>query len=356
MNRAMSSFGKVALFFVVLLASKLDAAPEILSRNLKGEMTAPMHHGSSILSWGKGRLLSCWFAGTRESGKDVHVYCTDSNNNGETWTEPRVVVSPQEKAEGSRGENKTVGNCSLFRDAEGNIWLFYAAVVWGGWSGSHVDYKVSKDDGKTWSPSKRLAGGFGNLPRNKALMLSDGKVLLPLYNEFIPQNEHGYFYELSLKGGEIVSQEYRAVPGTGHLQPTVVEFAPDLFYFYMRNKKPGRTHFAIYDRKKDEWLQRQLIDAPNPDAALDSVGYRGGVLLVYNDSPKRRNPLALGYAKDGKKFVNISNLENDETAGGFSYPSITKDDAGFFHLTYTYDRKYIKYVRFNSDWLDERLD
>lgn len=346
---------KFFLFSIFFISQFAAADPEIISRNLAQKMTESMHHGSGILSWGKGKLLSCWFTGTRESGRDVQIYCTDSEDNGETWTQPRVVVKRQEKAQDSRWENKTVGNCSLFRDTEGNIWLFYAAVVWGGWSGSHVDYKISKDDGKSWSESRRLVGTFGNLPRNKALMLSDGKVLLPLYNELIPQAEHGYLYEMSLKDGQVISEKALAVPGAGHLQPTVVEFSPDVFYVYLRNKKPGRTHFAIYDRKKNKWTPPELIDVPNPDAALDSIGYRGGVLLVYNDSPKRRNPLALGFAKDGRTFVNITNLENDPTAGGFSYPSITQDDAGYFHLTYTYDRKYIKYVRFNRQWLDERL-
>ena len=39
----------------------------------------------------------------------------------------------------------------------------------------------------------------------------------------------------------------------------------------------------------------------------------------------------------------------------FSYPSLTQTTPGEFHLLYTWNRAYIKHVRFNQAWLDERL-
>jgi predicted neuraminidase len=39
----------------------------------------------------------------------------------------------------------------------------------------------------------------------------------------------------------------------------------------------------------------------------------------------------------------------------FSYPSLIRTARGEFHLLYTWNRAYIKHVRFNQAWLDERL-
>ena len=39
----------------------------------------------------------------------------------------------------------------------------------------------------------------------------------------------------------------------------------------------------------------------------------------------------------------------------FSYPSLIRTKTGKFHLLYTWNRAYIKHVRFNQGWLDERL-
>ena len=39
----------------------------------------------------------------------------------------------------------------------------------------------------------------------------------------------------------------------------------------------------------------------------------------------------------------------------FSYPSMIRTKKGELHVVYTWNRAYIKHVRFNESWLDERL-
>ena len=179
-----------------------------------------------------GALLVCWAAGSTEKARDVQIYCSRSGPGSRSWERPRPVVQRGEHAQGSWLRNLTLGNPVLLLDHQRYLWLFYAAVDAPlGWSGSHVDYKVSNDLGKTWGSSRRLVAAWGNLPRNSALALgSDGRVLLPVYHELF--GTHGYVLELKINHGHsrgsnhavfraaIISSPRSCGPGRGGSSPT----------------------------------------------------------------------------------------------------------------------------------------
>ena len=74
----------------------------------------------------------------------------------------------------------------------------------------------------------------------------------------------------------------------------------------------------------------------------------GRQLLIYNHTirksefPRSRNMLNLAISEDGKNWNPVLTLERQE--GEFSYPAIIQDRDGLVHITYTYQRKSIKYV------------
>lgn len=318
--------------------------------------TFPANHGSTVVELGPRHFMSCWFAGSREAAKDVQIYCAEKF--GETaWTAPRVIVK---EGESSRGvKNKFIGNPVLFKDQQNTVWLFYEAVKAFGHSASVIDYKVSMDNGKTFSGGAAFAGSatnFGHLPRNKPLQLSSGRFMVPVYKEF--PKKSGYIVLVTPDEGKIKEQKNYPVPGSDHLQPSIVlkenSSGENRVFAYLRNKNAQKALMSEFNFMTTKFSPVKNTNIPNPNAALDVVTTADNkVLLVYNDSQTGRSPLSLGISDDGVNFKKIFDFET--TPGEFSYPCLIRDQDGIYHLTYTLDRKSIKYVTFDDRWLATKI-
>jgi predicted neuraminidase len=100
------------------------------------------------------------------------------------------------------------------------------------------------------------------------------------------------------------------------------------------------------------WSAVTTTDLPHPDAGIEAILLQDGrLLMVYNDSEKERDRLAVSVSEDrGKSWAHTRHLEN--TPGQrFDYPSIVQGKDGTLHATYSYNTKTIKYVHFNEHWL-----
>ena len=308
-----------------------------------------------------GTLLVCWVAGSTEKARDVKIYCSRSGPDGRRWEAPRPVVERGERAQGWWLKNLTLGNPVLFLDHQRYLWLFYAAVDAPlGWSGSHVDYKVSGDQGRTWGPGHRLVAGWGNLPRNKVLALgSDGRILLPAYQELF--GTHGYILELTINRGAIEGVTSRPIPGGDHLQPALVWAEPRRLVAYLRTAIWSMPHVlrSEYDQAGGRWSKPEALELPNPKSAVDAVNTKdGGILLAYNDSPTQRIPLSLAYSRDSRHFTKIWDLESEPDLR-FSYPALIRSADGLYHVVYRAQNREtpaaIKHVMFNEEWLTLRI-
>ena len=152
------------------------------------------------------------------------------------------------------------------------------------------------------------------------------------------------------------------------------------------------------------WTAPTRTPLRNPDSAVGGVALpeKGLVLLALNDVDVERDVLSLVVSEDGgQSFVAVHRLEDkmasrseppddaryartvealaratDASLGDarpfalssrrfmcweprchfeFSYPFLLRTGRGEFHLLYTWNRAYIKHVRFNQAWLDQRL-
>ena len=130
-------------------------------------------HASTLLKTDDGKFLVAWFGGTREKDDDVGIWL--SKGGPRHWSSPVEVAKIREDAH---------WNPVLFKDPSGTITLFFKV-------GKEIDfwetwYKVSKDNGETWSEARELVpgdkGGRGPV-RNKPIILSDGTWLAPSSNE-----------------------------------------------------------------------------------------------------------------------------------------------------------------------------
>ena len=92
------------------------------------------------------------------------------------------------------------------------------------------------------------------------------------------------------------------------------------------------------------WTAARPIDVPNPNSGIDAVALRDGrVALVYNHTSKGRTPLNLAVSADGEHFRMFQTLEDQP--GEYSYPALIQGREGDLHITYTWNRKRIRYVR-----------
>ncbi len=133
-----------------------------------------VHRSSSSMT---ARCSSHGMQAVRKERAIAGFWCAIQLAGGTSWEPTQIAVNPRECAAESWFSNKTLGNTVLFQDKENIVWLFYAAVEFGGWSGAHVDYKISRDRGRTWSESHRLTNGLGDIPRSKPVELGPARTL-----------------------------------------------------------------------------------------------------------------------------------------------------------------------------------
>jgi hypothetical protein len=142
------------------------------------------HYGYDKLDYGmtigiertpKGRLWACWVAGG-DSSKAFFVLAT-SDDDGETWSKPRVVVDAHSKNL-PMDRSILVGN--LWSDPRGRLWLIFdqSMDMFDGRAGVWAAVCDNPDaDQPAWSVPRRLWHG---VTLNKPTVLSTGEWMLPI--------------------------------------------------------------------------------------------------------------------------------------------------------------------------------
>jgi predicted neuraminidase len=132
-------------------------------------------------------------------------------------------------------------------------------------------------------------------------------------------------------------------PLNGIIQPSVVSRGGKRLQLYARSTL-GKIYTSTSADAGLSWTPAHPIDVPNPNSGIDAISIPGGrTVLVYNHTTKGRTPLNLAVSKDGEHFQMFRTLESDP--GEYSYPALIQGRDGDLHLTYTWDRKRIKYQR-----------
>ena len=97
------------------------------------------------------------------------------------------------------------------------------------------------------------------------------------------------------------------------------------------------------------WSEMRLMDLPNPNAGTDAVTLQDErQLLVYNHTVRRgpfpsgREMLNVAISEDGMRWSAALVLERAK--GEYSYPAVIQSADGNVHITYTWQRRRIRYV------------
>lgn len=227
-----------------------------------------------------------------------------------------------------------------------------------------VDYVTSSDDGKTWSEGSTLVWKLGNLPRNPPIRIGDHKMLVPLFTDFIYEiNMVGsYTALLKYRDGEILEKSFARLDDYDSIQPAIVKLPDGRILLLARDKSDRFIRRSYSNDNGGSWAAVTITSVPNPGSAISAIFVEeiGSVLLAYNHSRKSRNPLSLAVSTDGGRvFRRITDLEYkpEDKNAAFSYPTLLRTKDGLIHAIWSYDnRATLKHVRFNVDWLKERMD
>ena len=317
-------------------------------------------HVGSICEMTDGRLVACWYGGTREGARDTAIYIALRDQGKiSSWSEPRAVVDRDSASRELRRYVKKVGNPLVFADSRDRLWLIYVTIAVGGWSGSSLNVKVSDDGGRSWTPSTRLTlsplVNVSELVRNNPVQMNDGSLAVPIYHECL-----GKFPEIlwiNAEGGGFRFRKTRMAGGRSFIQPSVV----------VRDHRGAAAFFRSCSHERSvgmattadagiTWSKPQHLELPNPDAAINALPLSGGrILLAFNDSPRGRENLQLALSSDGGvTWQGVARIEEGKGAE-FSYPYMMRDSHGRIHLVYTWHRKRIKHVVFNEEWINSNL-
>jgi predicted neuraminidase len=298
-------------------------------------------HASTVLRNASGKFLVAWFGGTHEKHDDVGIWF--SKGGPGNWSAPVEIAKIREDAH---------WNPVLFQSDDSTIVLFFKVGKtidhWETW------YKISNDDGETWSEAKELVagdrGGRGPV-RNKPLLLADGTWLAPASNE--KEGVWNAFFDRSEDGGKtwtstsFVPVDRATIVEEGVIQPALWESSPGNVHALLRSS----TGVICRTDSKDNgntWSPVYKTTLPNPNSGIDLTKLDDGTLvLAYNPDDKNwgeRQPISLAISNDnGETWATSIDVETGKEGDEFSYPSIIHFGDSVA-LTYTWKRQSVAFV------------
>jgi hypothetical protein len=324
------------------------------------EAPAQVNHGAGLLALRSGALLACWYSGASEAGPDSAIVCARSERAEAAWSRTWRVSTPGERDRLGARPAKSVGNVALAREPGGRLVMIQGEVesrrVAGvetckGWPCGRIAFRVSLDEGRTWSAPTRLDDRPGALPRSRPLSLPDGRSLVPVYREA------GGAGVLSLDLGALMPGAPPApraldIPQSQDLrQPSLVVWNGAVVAFLRDHRRRG-VWTASLDPAHDAWTAPVATDLPNPDSAVEAFADGARIGLAYNPSRSDRRTLALAFTSDGRRFETGCTLVAPGAAGDVAYPAAAESGDGIALAVSIEGKRRIAVMRLSRAFLD----
>lgn len=351
----LSRLTTVMALLLGLAATRLDGGELQVERVFGPETpTGTYKHPACLTELRNGDFYLVYYGGSGEYATETAVFGS-RRKKGETAWSPPVVVA--------RDPFRSVGNAVIWQAPDGLVWLFYVVRYGETWSSSRIQFKVSRDEARTWSDASVLTTEEGLMVRNRPIVLADGDYLLPAYKETgrdperVGPESTSLFFRFDPEA-KTWTESGRIRSPNGNIQPAVVQLNDkDLVAYCRRGGGYGAEEVGHIIRSESHdggrtWSIGRDSEFPNPNAAVDLLRLDNGhLLLVFNDSMSRRTPLTLAISEDHDRTWPIRrNLAEGE--GDFAYPIALQASDGRIHVVYTLNhRTVINHAVFDEDWV-----
>lgn len=350
-------------------------------------------HASNLLQMSNGDVLCAWFGGSQEGLSDICIHLSRLQEGQSSWSKPTTISDDADRSE---------QNPVLFRNPETNeLWVLYTAQPAGNQDQAVVRYRVSKDDGKTWSAVEDLFSDKGLFIRQPIVVREDGTWILPAWYCRTPP---GYRW---IGNDDISVVKYthdcgrtwheKVVPNsTGAVHMNIKALGSDSFIAFYRSRWADNIYVS-HSKDGLDWSAPEATSLPNPNSGICfDVLSDGRLIMVFNDSnfqagqskreglydditpedDKRENQpakakeaiwgvprktLTVGISDDlGKSWKTkvlqegdgfcMTNNSRTRKNRELSYPSIcvTGDT---INVAFTFWRQRIRFCRFQSSWI-----
>ncbi len=299
-------------------------------------------HASTVLPLSDGTVVAAWFGGSKEGNDDVKIWVSRRVN--EKWEKPYSVSV--------KGEELPHWNPVLFLKENGEIVLYFK---YGKPIPKWVTYfAVSTDNGKTFSTPEILVkgdndGGRGPV-KNKAIRLSDGRVMAPASKESL-LGSWKCFVDISEDDGRtfthsnFILRPKKNSKTVNMIQPTLWEDEKGIHALLRTNM----GHIYRADSKDGGYTWCKAYETPlgNPNSGIDIVKLDNGTLVlimnpIYENWGDRAPLVLLQSQNGGETFTELFTCEKTTGDHEFSYPAITAI-GNTLHITYTHEREGIVY-------------
>lgn len=377
------------------IGAALAAGPADAPR-YEAELVFPLrddhNHAPGIVILGDGELLVSWYRGSGErKADDVAVYGARRPAGSTGWSDAFILAD-------------TPGfpdcNTCMMVDSQDRLWLFWPTILANTWESCLTNFRVSVDYSRPGCPQwmrsglillkpdgletsatelldhlerewpelfaafapeevrqvrerlgSKLYQRLGWQPRCKPTVLPSGRILLPLYSDTFSIS----IMAVSDDAGETW---YASAPliGWGNIQPTVLRRDDGTLVAYMRENGPrGCIRVARSQDDGLSWGPVENSELPNPGSGIDGVRLPNGHwALVYNDTRRGRNSLAIAISDDeGHSWKWRRHLERQDQ-GSYHYPAIIAGPEDELHVVYSYfvaEGKSMKHVMLNEAWV-----
>ncbi len=352
------------------------------------------NHASFLLPLRNGDLGCVWFGGTQEGVPDISVHFSRLAPGAARWSEPvRLSDDP------TRSEQ----NPLLFDAPDGTLWLLWTAQVAGNQDTAMVRRRISRDDGRSWGPIETLfpeRPGFGTFIRNPVVVLDNGDWLLPIWRCTRPP-VGAWTGDFDTSSVMISSDDGRSwgeheVPGSrGCVHMNIVDLRNGELVAFYRSRWADNVYRSTSRDGGRTWTAPTPTEMPNNNSSIQATRLADGrIAMVFNESSKAdatgrrmslyddlggeevapitersafwgapRAPMTLAISGDGgitwphRRNLEVgdgycmTNNSKERLNREFSYPTICQTPDGLLHISYTYWRQAIKYVRVTADWV-----
>ena len=366
----------------------------------------PRVHAASIVELPDKRLFAVWFGGSREGSSDVRIYGVAGAPDGDKtlWGEARAITSPKETTASQARWARKLGNPVLLPSPFGREpQMIYVSVTLGGWATSRLNLlNLSAQPASSVQLTTSPFFNMSTLVKGVPVLFDNGDTGVPVYHEMA-----GKFPELLVLAPDgKVRRKIRMDYGRRALQPVLVVENATRAIALMRDGSgnPSRVWRSETSDAGRTWTTLESTDLPNPNSAIAATRFDDGRLLaVANDTEQERLRLSLLVSEDrGRHWRVIYRFEDRQSSSDvalteeefraqlkadiaaldpgpgpeeiianavrnkckkqgacswqYDYPYLIRASDGDFHLVYTWNGSFIRYVRFNAAWLQARLE